>query len=214
MDRLEEQKIIQLVIEGDTDAFEALVLANQKNVYNLALKMTSNEEDALDISQEAFLKAYSRLETYRGESRFSVWLYRLTHNLCIDFLRKKPHTATVPLTYQDDSGDEYEFEIPDFRPIPEDETILRENRKIIAESFDELDTQHRELLMMREITGMSYLDIAAVLNISEGTVKSRIFRARKKLAAILIDKGTFPDGYRHKDDDKNDNDKKEVATHE
>ena len=209
LERLEEQTIIQKVMEGDADAFEALVLANQKNVYNLALKMTNNEEDALDISQEAFLKAYSRIGTYRGESRFSVWLYRLTYNLCIDFLRKKPNTSTVPLMYQDDSGEEHEFEIPDFRATPEDETILRENRKIINESFNELDTPQRELLMMREITGMSYLDIAVVLNISEGTVKSRIFRARKKLTAILIEKGTFPDGYRLKDEVT-----KEVAEHE
>ena len=209
MERPEEQKIIQMVNEGDTDAFEMLVLANQKNVYNLALKMTNNEEDALDISQEAFLKAYSKLASYRGESRFSVWLYRLTYNLCIDFLRKKTHVNSISLTYQDDSGEDHDFEIPDFRPTPEDEAVRSENRKVISESFNELDTPQRELLMMREITGMSYLDIAYVLNINEGTVKSRISRARKKLTAILLDKGTFPDGYRLKDDEE-----KEVAKYE
>ena len=193
----EELRIIREILDGNKNAFEELVLANQKNVYNLALKMTGNEEDALDISQEAFLKAYRQLFGFRGDSRFSVWLYRLTYNLCIDFLRKKPNVAAVSLTSQDDD-DSRDIDVPDIRNLPEDSAIRKETRNTIVESIGELGPDHREILIMREITGMSYADIAFVLKISAGTVKSRLARARMSLANILSDKGTFPDSFRLK----------------
>ena len=195
----EEQKIIQKVLSGDKNAFEELLLANQKNVYNLALKMTKSEEDALDISQEAFLKAYRQLDAFRGDSRFSVWLYRLTYNLCIDFLRKKPRGGVMSLTQQDEGDDVYELELRDVRELPEDKVMRGETRKAIAKSIDELNPRYREIIVMREITGMSYSDIAETLNLSEGTVKSRLARARMNLANILIEKGTFPESYRQKE---------------
>jgi len=202
----DERNVIQKVVSGDRNAFEELVLANQGNVYNLALKMTKNEEDALDISQMAFLKAYSQLDSFRGDSRFSVWLYRMTYNLCIDFLRKKPRMQAISLTAEDESTGIPEFEIPDVRNLPEDDLIRRETRKEIAQSIDELDPKHREILIMREITGMSYSDIAVSLKLSEGTVKSRLARARMSLASILSEKGTFPSSFRHKS-------RKEVEQH-
>jgi len=192
-------RIIRSVLGGDNGAFEALVLENQKNVYNLALKMTRDEEDALDISQEVFLKAYSSLKSFRGESRFSVWLYRMTYNMCLDFLRRKKKVAEVPLTLPGDDGDTHELEIPDTRSTPEEAVLQRELRKEITVSIGELGAMHREILVMREVTGMNYSDIATVLRISEGTVKSRLARARKNLSEILISKGTFPDSFRQKD---------------
>jgi RNA polymerase sigma-70 factor (ECF subfamily) len=195
----EELNIIQQVLSGNRNAFEELVLANQKKVYNLALKMTGSEEDALDISQEAFFKAYRQLEGFRAESRFSVWLYRLTYNLCIDFLRKKARVTTIPLSYQDDDGDTRDLEIPDIRNLPENNILRQETRKVIAGSIAELDPNHREILVMREITGLSYCEMAETLNLSEGTVKSRLARARKCLVSILVKKGTFPENYRHID---------------
>ena len=202
----EELQIISEVMEGNRNAFEGLLLANQKNVYNLALKMTCNEEDALDLSQEAFLKAYRQLGNFRGESRFSVWMYRLTYNLCIDFLRKKPRDSAVSITGRNDD-DSYDIEIPDIRALPEDVVIRRETRKAIVDSIGELGPRHREILIMREITGMSYIDIAAVLRINEGTVKSRLARARLSLANILAGRGTFPESFRQ-------NRRKEVAESE
>ena len=199
----EELKAIKKVLDGDRNAFEELVLANQTNVYNLALKMTGNTEDALDISQEALLKAYRQLPGFRGDSRFSVWLYRLTYNLCIDFLRKKQRRPETSLTYQDDDVTR-DIEIPDVRHLPEDDVIRRETRMAIRDSIDELGASHREILVMREITGMSYIDIASVLEISAGTVKSRLARARGRLANILLEKGTFPEGVRQ-------NERKEAA---
>ena len=95
MDRDEERRIIAQVCAGDTNAFEALVVAYQKQVYNLALRTVGNEEDAADMTQEVFLRAYRALGTFRGESKFSVWLYRLTTNVCIDFLRSRRRHPTV-----------------------------------------------------------------------------------------------------------------------
>ena len=194
----EEVRIITRVLGGDKDAFEELVVQNQKNVYNLALKITGDEEDALDISQEAFLRAYTQLESFRAQSRFSVWMYRLTYNLCIDFLRKKPRAAVLSITFEDDD-DSSDLEIPDMRELPEDALLRRETSEVISAGIEELSPGHREILMMREITGMSYSDIAVTLNLSEGTVKSRLARARKNLTCILIKKGTFPESYRQKD---------------
>ena len=193
MQAIEELQIIKKVLDGDADAFEELVLANQKNVYNLTLKMTKNEEDALDLSQEAFIKAYTQLEVFRGDSKFSVWLYRLTYNLCIDFLRKKKKEQVISISsYQDDSGAVTDMELPDIRELPEDSAERKELRSEIAQSIDELNQNHREVLIMREINDMSYAEIAETLGVSEGTVKSRIARARLSLANILKEKGTFP----------------------
>ena len=203
----EEQKRICDAVNGDNSAFEELVLENQKNVYNLALKITGNEEDALDISQEAFMKAFSSLRSFRGDSRFSVWMYRMTHNLCIDFLRRKRRFPTIPLAHVDDDGEAGDFEIPDTRDAPEESLLRQELRKTIDASINELGEIHKEIFIMREITGMSYADIATVLNINEGTVKSRLARARKNLAEILGSKGTFPQGNRH-------NSREEVAEHD
>ena len=194
---MEELDIIKKVLDGDANAFEEIVLANQKNVYNLALKMTKNEDDALDLSQEAFLKAYRQLEVFRGESKFSVWLYRLTYNLCIDFLRKKQKSQVISLNaYQNDDGESVEMELPDVRALPEDSLTRKELRNEITQSIEKLGQSHSEILVMREINDMSYTDIAQTLGISEGTVKSRIARARLNLANILVKNGTFTENYR------------------
>jgi RNA polymerase sigma-70 factor (ECF subfamily) len=152
------------------------------------------------MAQEAFLKAYCQLDNFRGDSRFSVWMYRLTYNLCIDFLRKRNRATVIPLSYTDEDDDERDFDIPDLRPQPEEETITRETNAAIAEGIDELSPAYREILLMREVTGMSYAEIATALMLSDGTVKSRLSRARRALAKILIAKGTFPEGYRLIDD--------------
>jgi RNA polymerase sigma-70 factor (ECF subfamily) len=196
MTREEELSIIEKVRNGDGNAFGRLVMANQKTVYNLALRLTRNAEDAEDLSQEAFLKAYCQLDNFRAESRFSVWLYRLTYNLCIDFLRKRNRANVIPLMHMDEDDEGRDFDVPDHRPQPEEETITRETNEAIAEGIGELSPSYREILMLREVTGMSYAEIATTLALSDGTVKSRLSRARRALAKILIAKGTFPEGYR------------------
>lgn len=197
MTDISEKEIIEQVLSGDRNAFELIVAANQVNVYNLSLKMTKNEQDALDISQEVFFKAYKHLSRFRSDSKFSVWLYRITYNTCIDFLRKSPDVNMKSLSGKGEDSDSVMVEIPDLRNLPEESFLRMEKREVIAECIDSLPMRHRQILIMREITGMSYEDISSILKISVGTVKSRLSRARLKLAGILIEKGTYPEDSRH-----------------
>lgn len=176
---------------GDAAAFEQLVLDNQKQVYNLALRMVKNEDDAFDMAQEAFLRAYSSLENFRGDSKFSVWLHRMTSNICIDFLRKRRRENTVSLNFAGGQDEAEELEIPDGRFNPETELERRELRDRVTKGMDELSLEYRQILVLREISGLSYDEIASVLSLEAGTVKSRLFRARRQLCAILLRDGTF-----------------------
>ena len=113
MTKDEEKGYIERVLAGDESAYEPLVTENQTKVYRLALRILKNEADAEDAAQEAFLKAYTSLADFRGDSRFSVWLYRLTNNICIDMLRKNTRAVIVSLQTEDDDGEETEIAIPD-----------------------------------------------------------------------------------------------------
>ncbi len=188
----DEKRVIRRVLDGDADAFEELVRANEKNVYNLALKMTGNEQDALDLSQDAFLKAYTSLPSFNGESRFSVWLYRLTYNLCIDFLRKRKRRQTVPLDGEDENGEPYALQIPDPAPGPAETAERNQTRREILDAVQALPPNHRQILVMRCVEELSYARIAAELGVGEGTVKSRLNRARAALEKSLRQKGTYP----------------------
>ena len=192
MTREEELEIIVKVRSGDADAFEALVLEHQNKVYSLALRMVGNEEDARDMAQEAFIRAFNSLGSFRGESKFSVWLYRLTSNICIDFLRGRAKRRMVSLSWEDEDGDEGELEIPDERFSPEAGLERSELREAVRRGLEQLTPEYREILLLREINGLSYDEIGRALNLEEGTVKSRIFRARKKLCEILVREGNIP----------------------
>lgn len=194
MTREEEDVLIAKVQGGDTASFEKLVLENQTKVYNLALRMVGNTEDAYDMSQEAFIKAYNSIALFRGESRFSVWLYRLTTNVCLDFLRSRGRKSHGSLTYIGEEDDEKELEIPDDRFSPETLTEKKELREAVNRGLLTLPKDYRSILLLREIDGLSYEEIAEALSLEEGTVKSRIFRARKKLCAILTADGNFSYG--------------------
>ena len=196
--REEEIRIVRKVLAGDVNAFEQLVIENQKSVYNLALKIMKNESDALDVSQDVFLKAYTNLENFRGDSRFSVWLYRLAYNACIDASRKSKTGMNVSLTVQDEDSESAELDLADTKPLPEEETERRETQREVQAAIQELPEDQRKIIVMREFSDMAYEDIAASLGISVGTVKSRLSRARKNLAKILIQNGTISPPKRHK----------------
>ena len=189
MDRDEERRIIAQVCAGDANAFEALVVAYQKQVYNLALRTVGNEEDAADMTQEVFLRAYRALGTFRGESKFSVWLYRLTTNVCIDFLRAARRHLVVPISGLDADGEEYTLDAPDPAKLPEEELLAREEREELRAAMALLAPEQRLILSLRVENDLSYTDIAAVLGVREGTVKSRLARARDQLRKKLSQSG-------------------------
>lgn len=187
-----EKDIIKRTLAGDNDAFELLVLAYEKQVYNLALRMLGNSEDAADMTQEAFIKAYGGLASFRGDSKFSVWLYRITSNVCLDFLRAKSRRAQVSLTVGEDE-DAKPLDIPDPAGDIEQQLMRKMSMQAVNDGLAQLPDEQRQILVMREIGGMSYADIGRALSLEEGTVKSRIFRARKKLCAYLLKSGNIPD---------------------
>ncbi len=193
MTREQEYLIVQQVLEGDTNAFEELVLEYEKKVYNVALRILGNSEDAADMTQEAFIKAYNSLSGFRGDSKFSVWLTRIVSNLCLDFLRSRNRRPTISLSMEDDDGDDVQLDIADTRQSPElllERSLTRES---VRRGLRSLPEDYREILLLREIQGLSYDEIAAALNIEVGTVKSRIFRGRKKLCDYLIKDGNIPE---------------------
>ena len=188
-----EQELVALAKQGDQDAFAQLVEANQNKIFSLALRMTGNPEDGADLAQEAFLKAWRNLSTFQEESSFSTWLYRLTNNLCIDFLRKEKRrkAAVTTISLDDDENESPPVEVPDQRFTPETEVERRELRAAMSQALRSLSDEHRQILILREVEGLSYTEIAGLLELEEGTVKSRIARARISLRNILQKDGNF-----------------------
>lgn len=194
MTREFELEIIKSVLDGNIEAFESLVRAYEKTVYNLALRMTGSVEDAQDMTQETFIKAYRSLHTFRADSRFSVWVYRIASNVCRDFLRAKSRRAAVSLTVGEE-GEECELEICDDSASVDRALTDSLTRDAMRRGLEALGEDQRQILLLREINGLSYDEIAATLELEIGTVKSRIFRARKKLCTFLLRDGNIPDEF-------------------
>ena len=188
MTAAQERSVIAAAQRGDDQAFELLVREHQKNVYNLAFKLTGSEEDALDASQDAFLRAFQNLKSFRFESRVSVWLYRLTYNASMDIIKKSRRGRIVPLPTDEEGS---ELDIPDDAPPPEEAVQRREELESVRRAVLELDPDKRRIILMREYQNMSYTAIAQALGVEEGTVKSRLARARMALAEKLKKNGTF-----------------------
>lgn len=198
MTREEEYALVQRIQSGDSDAFAVMMDLYQKQVYNLALRTVGNPEDAADMTQEAFLRAYRAIGSFRGDSKLSVWLYRLTQNVCIDFLRSKGRKPTVSLTVENEADEVQELDVADDRFDPEEQYQRKALRDAVRRGLDSLPEEYRAILVLREINGLSYAEIGEQLQLEEGTVKSRLFRARKKLCEFLQRDGNLPDTYASK----------------
>lgn len=185
---MEEHKLLRLAKAGDRDAFGALVELYQKRVYHQALRLTNSPEDAADVTQEVFFKVWRGLPRFQGDSSFATWLYRLTDNATIDLLRRESkRRGDVPL-------DGLPFDgglTTDPAPSPQEALEGRELQRAVARGLEQLSAEHRQVLVLRELNGLSYDQIAEVLGLSVGTVKSRIARARLALAKILRESGNF-----------------------
>ena len=177
---MDEKQLIQQAAAGDAAAFETLMLRYQQQVYNLALRMVNNEADAQDLAQEAFIRAWRALDSFHYTSQFSTWLYRLTSNICIDFLRAQKRKKTVSLTMLRDDEDS-QWDLPDNEPLPEQQMIAAEEREALSRAFAALDPEFRQILTLRIVNGCSYQEISQILDLPEGTVKSRLSRAREQL---------------------------------
>ena len=186
---MEDREISERVLGGDNNAFGLLVEKYQTKVYNLALRMSGNEDDAFDLSQEAFLRAWRSLSSFQFESAFSTWLFRLSSNICLDFLRAQKRRASVSLTLTNEEDEEIQLDVPDPGKTPEEAALAAEDRVLLEAALNSLPADQRQIITLRAIDDLSYTEIAEILQIQEGTVKSRLSRARTALRNKLLQNG-------------------------
>lgn len=176
---MNEQELIEKSQAGDIEAFGELISIYEKKIYNLAYRISGNSEDAFDISQETFIKIFKNIQKFKGESSFSTWIYRIATNMAYDFLKYE----AKPKRSLDD--EENPIEILDKSISPEQSVEADERLKTVKLALGKISLEFRQVIVLRDIEGYSYEEIAQILNIELGTVKSRISRARNNLKKIL-----------------------------
>ena len=185
----EEAVLIERCRQGDLTAFDQLVLRHQQEVFAVALRMLSDRDEAQDVAQDVFMRAYRGLGSFRQEAKLSTWLVSITMNLCRNRRRWWARRRRVIVASLDEPvGDEEgtrEHEVADPAPTPIDAAQTRERQRYLVTALDALDEASRRVIVLRDIQGYSYEEIAQVLRCQVGTVKSRLNRARLKLRALL-----------------------------
>ena len=181
------QKLVSMARDGNERAFEQLVSIYEKSVFNMAMYITHDREDALDVSQEVFVKLWQTIQNYRGEASLLTYLMTLTKNAAYDLERKKARHRTTSLTLENEDGETVELDLPDRsdEANPEQNYLRKEKIETVRRAINALDRDWREIIIMRDINGMSYAEISGATGLTEGTVKSRLNRARQALKKIL-----------------------------
>ncbi len=187
---LEDRRLIDLALQGNEKAYEDLLAKYRNLVFSIMFKMVRNTQEAEDLTQEAFMKAFGSLETFNEEFAFSTWLMKIASNNCIDFLRRRKlrtYSIHEPIQFKDER---IEIDIPDQEPSPERSLIQSERKRMIEDAINELPDRYRYVIILRHREDKSYEEISEILNLPLGTVKAQIFRAReilnRKLRSMLI----------------------------
>ncbi len=185
----DDRALIQRARAGDQQAFRELVRRYQQKVYGISFGMLHNSDDAMDVAQETFIKVHRYLDNFKGTSSFYTWLYRITVNLCIDHMRK--HKKAQVLDFDEAIGHDEDTPneiVPSTLGMnPARNLDQAEMREMIDKALETLSPAHRAVILMREVEGLSYKEIAEVLEISIGTVMSRLFHARRRMQAALME---------------------------
>ena len=182
-----DDALVKAARRGELAAFEELVFRHRDPIFARAFSMTRSEQDAIDLSQEAWVKGWQRLEQFQGDSSFTTWMTRIVINLCLDHLRKqKRHRADSIEAMEDESGG-VERLMPVVTVNPTAGLERAELRSKINAALDHLSVEHRTVLVLHEFEEMEYKEIAKTVGCSIGTVMSRLFYARRKMAALLAD---------------------------
>lgn len=184
-----DKQLIKEAKSGSVEAFEELIKQCQKKVFNIAYKMTGSYDDANELAQEAFIRAYKSINKFKGDSLFSTWIYRITTNVCLDELRKRKNQKVISINEDIKYNDEeLKPQIKDESPGPEKIYERKEFKSLVKECIESLPPDYKTVIVLRDIEGFSYEEIAKIINCPEGTVKSRINRARKALREIFKNK--------------------------
>ena len=184
---LDDKSLVGAAQAGDMQAFEELVARHRDKVYARAFSMMRNEEEAIDLSQEAWVKGWQRLKQFQGESAFGTWMTRIVINLCLDALRKQRRHPAESIEEMDEETGGVERQMPVVVVNPTERLEQGELRQRIDAALEKLSAEHRTVLVLHEFEEMEYKEIAKTVGCSIGTVMSRLFYARRKLAALLAD---------------------------
>ena len=183
--RLQDEALVKAAQRGDMLAFEELLARHRDKIFARAFSMMRNENEALDLSQEAWVKGWQRLKQFQGESSFATWMTRIVINLCLDQLRKQKRHRIESIEQLDDDLGGVERQMPIVVTNPTERLEREELRKKIDQALGQLSVAHRTVLVLHEFEEMEYKQIAQVMGCSIGTVMSRLFYARRKMASLL-----------------------------
>jgi RNA polymerase sigma-70 factor (ECF subfamily) len=183
----DDATLVRAAQKGDTGAFEELIARHRDKIYARAFSMIRNEQDAIDLSQEAWVKGWQRLKQFQGDSSVSTWMTRIVINLCLDQLRKQGRRKMESIEMMDEESGGVERQMPVVTINPTERLERSELRQRIDQGMAQLSHEHRTVLVLHEFEEMDYKAIAKAMECSIGTVMSRLFYARRKLASVLAD---------------------------
>ncbi len=184
---IDEQELVELLFQRKEEGFRKLMTLYKDDLVNYAYRFLGSYDDALDVAQETFIRVYRFIETFQRGARFGTWLFAIARNVALSMLEDRKRRGTVPLTHTDDEGEDVELDIPDVHYVPDrsvDSTIVAQR---IQEALMKVPPVFREAVVLRDIEGLTYEEIAEVCNVELGTVKSRINRGRAILQQLLRD---------------------------
>src|SRR5580765_4256639 len=185
--QVSDEKLVRAAQRGEMTAFEELVGRHRDKIYARAFSMMRNEDEAVDLSQEAWVKGWQRLKQFQGESSFVTWMTRIVINLCLDQLRKQKRHRSESIEMLDEESGGVERQMPVVTINPTERLERSELRQRIDQGMAQLSHEHRTVLVLHEFEEMDYKAIAKAMECSIGTVMSRLFYARRKLASVLAD---------------------------
>ncbi|MEO1856650.1 MAG: sigma-70 family RNA polymerase sigma factor [Rubritalea sp.] len=183
-----DQVLVLRAQSGDYQAFDRLVTRHRGKIYAMIVNMIHNDADAWDLAQDAFVKAWKALPKFENRAKFSTWLFRISHNVVYDWMRKKKIKSEGELDdHMLDSSkiDSTARTAPKIPARPDEQLAQNERREEIENALSQLSDEHRETILLREVQGMEYTEVADIMQCSKGTVMSRLFYARKKLQTLL-----------------------------
>lgn len=182
-----DEDLVRAAQGGDMVAFEELVGRHRDKIYARAFSMMRNEDEAIDLSQEAWVKGWQRLQQFQGEASFVTWMTRVVINLCLDALRRQKRLRTESIEHMDSESGGVERQMPPLIINPTEGLERQEVRQRIDQAMSQLSYAHRTVLILHEFEGLEYKEVAKRMGCSIGTIMSRLFYARRRLAALLMD---------------------------